>query len=215
MSRVKFAAVYGTVPSPPAATFPTTSGEAPPSFPSSSSFLEHAKTTTQSLIAKQRPWRELLDFSAFSLPLSSDDAMARIRQNVNYFHVNYAMVMLVIVFFSLFWHPTSFFVILLVFVAWLFFYFLRDQPLVLFDQTFDDKVVLGVLSIFTIIALVSTDVGSNVLGALTTGTVVVALHAAFRSTADQFLDLETATQGGLLSAAGNQQQQQQRGYTRI
>lgn len=212
MSSVKFSAGYGSVPSPAAATIPTSSG-ASPSFPSSSSFLERAKTTTQSLIATQRPWRELFDFSAFSLPLSYDDAMARIRQNVNYFRVNYALVMLIIVFLSLFWHPISIIVFLLVFVAWLFFYFFRDQPLVLFNQTFDDKVVLGVLSIFTIIALVSTDVGSNVLGALITGVAVVGLHAAFRITADHFLDEETAAEGGLLSVVGNQPQQ--RGYTRI
>ncbi|KGN60794.1 PRA1 family protein E [Cucumis sativus] len=213
MSSVKFSSGYGAVPSQAAATIPTTSSGAPPSFPSSSSFLERAKTTTQSLIATQRPWRELFDFSAFSLPFSYDDAMARIRQNVNYFRVNYALVMLIIVFLSLFWHPISIIVFLLIFVAWLFFYFFRDQPLVLFNQTFDDKVVLGVLSIFTIIALVSTDVGSNVLGALITGVTVVGLHSAFRITADHFLDEETAAEGGLLSVVGNQQQQ--RGYTRI
>ncbi|GFY81190.1 hypothetical protein Acr_01g0009990 [Actinidia rufa] len=71
------------------------------SVPTTTSFMSRAKAQTQTLISTRRPWRELFDLSAFSLPDSYTEAMSRIRRNLNYFRPNYALVMLIIVFISL------------------------------------------------------------------------------------------------------------------
>ncbi|XP_071730552.1 PRA1 family protein E-like [Rutidosis leptorrhynchoides] len=183
---------YAGIPSTTATTTPTT-------------FLSQARLHTENFVAKRRPWRDFFDYSAISRPISYDDAISRIRQNLNYFRVNYAMVMLLIIFMSLIYHPISMIIFLIVFVAWFFLYFFRDarNPIMIFNRVIDDRVVLIGLSLLTVFALAFTNVGVNVLVSLIIVVTVVALHAAFRSPDDLFLDEHDAVEGGLLSFVGN------------
>ncbi|XP_027367469.1 PRA1 family protein E [Abrus precatorius] len=174
---------YGTVGGTPNPTEPP-----PPNIPSSN------------LIATPRSWREFFDLSALSRPFNYDDAMLRLRRNLSYFRFNYAAVILFILFLSLLWHPLSMILFLILLVAWFYLYFSRDRPVVILNQTFDDRTVFFVLGLVTVVVLVSTHVGVNVLVSLIVGVIVVGLHAAFRVTEDLFLEDESS----LLSVVGSQ-----------
>lgn len=212
MSR-KAQAGYGTIPTTISATTTTTTKS--PQSPTTLTFISRVSTSTQTLIATRRPWHELIKLSSFIRPNNYNDAISRIKFNVNYFRVNYAMIFLAILFLSLLWHPISMIVFIVMFVAWLFLYFGRDGPVVVFNKSLDDRVVLCVLGLVTILALVFTHVGLNVLIALIIGVVIVGVHAAFRGTEDLFLDEESAVEGGLLSVVGSQPLRPTMGYTRI
>ncbi|OMO96290.1 Prenylated rab acceptor PRA1 [Corchorus olitorius] len=163
----------------------------------------------------RRPWAELFSISSFSLPISYADAKARIRVNCSYFCVNYVIIMLAIVFLTLLWHPFSMIVFLVTFIFWWFFYFFNDNPIVVFNKTVDDNVVLGVLSFATVILLVLTHVGVNVLVGLVIGVVVVGIHSALRGTEDLGFVGEEEEENGLLPVVGSQPLRPTFGYNRI
>ncbi|KAK6915413.1 Prenylated rab acceptor PRA1 [Dillenia turbinata] len=214
MSSSKSFTSYNAFPSssqaPPTKITPMASSP-PASTSETTNLISFAKQRVQSAYATRRPWRQLVDLSAFSKPSNYNDALVRIRKNLNYFRANYTLIVLFIVFLSLLWHPVSMIVFLVLFVAWLVLYFSRDEPLSLFNSTVDDRIVLCGLGLITILALVFTSVGLNVLVALIIAAVLIGLHGSFRGTEDLFLDESEAA--GLVSVVSNRQSSQP--YTRV
>ncbi|KMS95455.1 hypothetical protein BVRB_008070 [Beta vulgaris subsp. vulgaris] len=98
--------------------------------------------------------------------------------------MNYAIIALIILFLSLLWHPLSLIVFTLFMSAWLFFYFLRESPLVVFGYEVGDKAVLLLLTVFTVVFLLLTDVTVNIVVALFVAVAVIVAHAAVRRTDD-------------------------------
>ncbi|KAL3829976.1 hypothetical protein ACJIZ3_018778 [Penstemon smallii] len=127
-------------------------------------------------IGTRRPWKEMI---SFSFPENYKIALQRIKSNASYFHVNYAIIVLFMIFLSLLWHPASMIVFLITMAAWLFLYFLRDDPIVIFGYRVDERVILVVLSIFTVVLLLLRH-GVVFMVGMGVGLAVVAAHGAFR-----------------------------------
>ncbi|KAF8406904.1 hypothetical protein HHK36_006025 [Tetracentron sinense] len=183
---------YGTIPT------------APP-VPSKLEFVSRAKDRIRSGLGTRRPWKEMINFHAIGFPSGFRDAVSRIRTNLGYFRMNYTIIVLFILFLSLLWHPISMIVFVIMMAVWLFLYFLRDVPLEIFHRTIDDRVVLIVLSIVTIVALFLTRATLNIIVALLVGLAVVLIHAVLRKTEDLFVDEETAGSGAFLAGGSGAQ----------
>ncbi|KAK7271959.1 hypothetical protein RJT34_28262 [Clitoria ternatea] len=171
---------YGTIPT---SSSPSTNLE----------FITRAKQRIKEGLGTRRPWKIMFNRHSFNLPSGAGDAIARIRTNIAFFQMNYAMVALLVLFLSLLWHPISLIVFVALMAAWLFLYFLRDEPLLIFGRLISDRVVLIVMAMLTVGLLLLTGATRNILVAVLIGVVLVVLHAAFRRTDDLFFDEEEAT----------------------
>ncbi|KAM0985372.1 hypothetical protein ACFX2I_012567 [Malus domestica] len=165
----------------------------------SAGLVSQFKEATQTARATLRPWGELLEPTALSLPSGLSDATTRLAQNLTHFRSNYALIALIVLFLSLLYHPFSIIVFLIVFAAWLVLYFSRDQPLEVFGFVVPDRVVMVVLAVVTVVALVLTHVWVNVVVSGVIGVVLIGLHAVFRGTEDLVMDDQESPYGALLS----------------
>ncbi|XP_060205869.1 PRA1 family protein F3-like [Lycium barbarum] len=176
---------YGTIP---------TSSSGPPNV----EYISRAKQVIREGLGTRRPWKEMFNLHSIKLPSSIRDAFSRIKTNFSYFQMNYALIVLGIVFLSLLWHPISLIVFIVLMAVWLFLYFLRDEPLMIFNRLISDRVVLIVLAVVTLGLLLLTHATSNILISLAVGIFVVLIHSALRKTDDLFMDEESA---GFLSSS--------------
>ncbi|KAK3010777.1 hypothetical protein RJ639_011997 [Escallonia herrerae] len=113
-------------------------------------------------------------------PPSLTEASLHLRLNLHHFRLNYTLLLLVAVLLSLLGHPLSLFVAFLTDLLWLYLYLFRDDELVVFNYTLDDRFVFVGLIVVTLFALILTGVWVNVLLALLIGGAVIGLHAALR-----------------------------------
>ncbi|KAK6151934.1 hypothetical protein DH2020_014569 [Rehmannia glutinosa] len=170
---------YGTIPT-----------STPPPDPP---ILTHARQRIRSGIGTRRPWKEMA--ISFSIPESLNAAIHRVQTNFSYFHVNYAIIVLFTLFVSLLWHPVSLIMFIVIMAAWIFLYFLRDDPIIVFGYGVEERVILVVLSVFTVALLLLTHAMVFMAG-LAVGVVVVVAHGVFRRTNDLVFDEEEGGGGG-------------------
>ncbi|XP_010476929.1 PREDICTED: PRA1 family protein F1 isoform X3 [Camelina sativa] len=137
-------------------------------------------------LATRRPWKQMLDLRSFNFPRKLATVISRVRANTVYFQTNYTIVFLFSVFLSLIWNPFSLLILLALLGAWLFLYFLRDEPLAVFDREIDHRIVLIGMSVLTLSILFLTDAKLNIAIAIVAGTVSVLSHAAVRKTEDLY-----------------------------
>ncbi|OWM77030.1 hypothetical protein CDL15_Pgr010118 [Punica granatum] len=186
-------ASYGTIPASAGA------GESP-----KLEYISRPKERFKSGLANRRLWREMFNIQSMRLPSSFSYSLSRARTNIVYFRANYAIIVLLVLFLGLLWHPISLIVFIIIMAAWIFLYFLRDEPLEVFSRTVDDRLVLIVMAVLTVVFLLLTHATINILVALLIGAAVVVAHATLRKTDDLLVDNETGgTRGFMTGVAGS------------
>ncbi|XP_051127854.1 PRA1 family protein D-like [Andrographis paniculata] len=150
---------------------------------------------------KVRPWGQFLEISALSIPVSLSEASFRITQNLRYFLPNYALLTLGIFLVSLIVRPLALIFFLFLFAAWIYLVFLRDEPLSVFDCFVDQKIVMGILAVITLLALFWTKLWLRLFVCLIVGALVVLIHGALRAPEDS---MEDSPYGSLLNVVEGQ-----------
>ncbi|GKA41575.1 PRA1 family protein F3-like protein [Tanacetum coccineum] len=178
-------------------TIPTSST----SLPTNIEYLSRAKQRIKSGLGHRRPWKQM--FSSLNAPHGASDALSRIKSNLAYFRMNYAIIILVILFLSLLFHPVSLIVFVVMMCAWLFLYFLRDEPLTILGRTIDDRTVLVLLSVVTVGLLLFTGATWNIVSSVLIGFAVVLVHAVLRSTDDLLEDVEDGSGGYFVASSSS------------
>ncbi|KAF7064793.1 hypothetical protein CFC21_071040 [Triticum aestivum] len=180
----------------PAATTATTTIVLPVPDTSSAAdqraYLSRLLDSAKRSLSGARPWAELLDRAALSRPESLADATARVRRNLAYFRVNYALLVAFSLAASLLAHPFALAALLALLAAWCALYLLRAAdapPLEAFGKTFSERETLGGLLAASAFVVFVTSVGSIVFSALAAGAALACAHGAFRVPEEQlFLD---------------------------
>ncbi|XP_054785876.1 PRA1 family protein F2-like [Prosopis cineraria] len=165
---------YGTIPS-------SSSSE-----PSKRALVSRAKERIQKGLGTRRPWNEMFQFSDFRFPSSVFQSFQRINANSDLFRANYVIIILIILFLSLLWHPISLITLILMMAAWLFLYFLRDDPLMLFGYEIDERFVASSLLFVTIGMLFLTNVTNNVIVGFSVGLGFALVHAVMKDIKEGF-----------------------------
>ncbi|GKV49791.1 hypothetical protein SLEP1_g56521 [Rubroshorea leprosula] len=117
------------------------------------------------------------------------DSFCRLpAQNLTHFRINYILLLFLVLFFSLIYHPSSLIIFFVIFIAWVFLYLAREEALLLCSYIITDRVVVAALFAVTVFRLVLTGVWVNVLVASVIRVGLVVLHTALRSIDDLVMD---------------------------
>ncbi|KAJ1421085.1 Prenylated rab acceptor PRA1 [Sesbania bispinosa] len=165
----------------------TTYGTIPEEAEVSSNLLvSQAKDRIQAGLGTTRPWKEMIQPSQFKIPPSIFGSIQRVNTNAKHFRANYVIIILVVLFLSLLGHPFSLIMLIVMMIAWLNLYFLRDTPLVIMRYEIDERLVVISLLLITVGMLVLTNVTYNVIVGMCVALVVVLIHGVMRETEDLF-----------------------------
>ncbi|XP_021761846.1 PRA1 family protein F3-like [Chenopodium quinoa] len=132
--------------------------------------------------ATTQPWPSFFDIHSLSIPVSLSDATTRLNSNLAHFKLNYLNIFLIILFLTLALRPLSLLLVFLSAVAWYYFFFSssRTSPLEILGFVVDDRIIVAVLSVITIIAFVVAHAWMNLLLSIVISAVLVCLHGVLR-----------------------------------
>lgn len=157
--------------------------------------LSPAKQHIQTAFGTKRLWNEMFNLNSINIPHGFYDAISRIKTNFKYFRMNYTLIMFIVLFLSLLWHPIS--LLALTIASWLFCNFiLRDESLRIRNRTMDNRVCLVILSVVTLVLMVLDEATTNVLFSVSIGVAVAVVHTVVRKTEDLCLDEHDVVEGG-------------------
>ncbi|KAG9143079.1 hypothetical protein Leryth_006335 [Lithospermum erythrorhizon] len=143
-----------------------------------------------------RPWRQFLDTTTISLPLSLSDATSRFPLNLRFYTPNYTLITLLIFLLLLLPHPLLLLLFLLLSLSWTHLYFLRLHPLEILGFDIDDRLIVGVLGGLSLLGLFWGRVWGSLVVALAIGGVVGVVHGVIKAPDD---DIEGSPYGEMLS----------------
>nr|XP_043618738.1 PRA1 family protein G2 [Erigeron canadensis] len=155
------------------------------SFQNLSTFLSH-----------HRPWPEFLStFSSFTCP----NSFTRIQSNLKHFSINYGIITTSCAAVSLLGNPLRLLAFGLVFTLWLVFYFLREDPVVVYGHNVHDHVVTCGLVLVSFFCVLCLGFGWNLVVGIAVGALISVVHAVFRNDEGIYLDENDAVSEGLIS----------------
>ncbi|KAK9048139.1 hypothetical protein SSX86_032898 [Deinandra increscens subsp. villosa] len=164
-------------------------------------FFSRLLASLRNSFSQRRPWSELVDRSTLSRPDTFSETTSRIRKNISYFRVNYAAIIALLTLLSLLSHPFPLFFLASLLAAWIYLYLFRppDQPVFLYDRTFSDREILGILIISTIMIVFLTGLGSLLISSVVFGFGITCVHGAFRVPQEVFAEDQEQIDTGFLS----------------
>uniref|UniRef100_A0A7S0VS06 PRA1 family protein n=1 Tax=Polytomella parva TaxID=51329 RepID=A0A7S0VS06_9CHLO len=164
-----------------------------------SSAYSRIKDYLSTVRAKRKPWHELIDRNAISKPATLGEATTRIRKNVNYFKLNYIIIILNTTVLSFLMHPSSLIVLLLLSASWAYVFLVRQGPLVINGKTLSEREKLLSMSALTFIMIFFvTSIGTVFFSAISLSIALVVVHGALREPDNLFLD-DSDSQGSAFS----------------
>lgn len=161
-------------------------------------FFSRTRDSFGNLLKERKPWSEVFDRSSFAKPGTLSEATGRMRKNVGYFKVNYALFILATTAVCFLATPAALMCLVGLAVMWFVMLVLRPGPITIGGKTFGEREkFFGLLGISLVVAFFLSSIGAVLFYALALGAVCVAAHGAFRVPDDLFLDEPEAATGFL------------------
>eukprot|EP00245_Coleochaete_scutata_P007554 TRINITY_DN23002_c0_g1_i1.p1 TRINITY_DN23002_c0_g1~~TRINITY_DN23002_c0_g1_i1.p1 ORF type:complete len:204 (-),score=33.57 TRINITY_DN23002_c0_g1_i1:624-1235(-) len=165
-------------------------------------FFSKAVESVKASMSQKKPWSEMVDRSSFSRPESLAEASSRLRKNLGYFRVNYAIILAGFIALFMLWNPAALGWLIALGVLWGYLFMIRVEPLVISGRTISEREkFLGMCAISLMVVFGLTSIGSVLMSGILIGAALICAHASVRVPDDLFLDDQEAS-GGFLSFLG-------------
>ncbi|GBG60557.1 hypothetical protein CBR_g8580 [Chara braunii] len=151
---------------------------------------------------QSRPWSEMVDRTSFSRFDAVSEATSRVRKNISYFKVNYAICVVAFVILSMLWNVSSLVYLFFLGLLWGWLFMVRSEPLTLGGRTLsENELFFGMVVFSLLVVFVFTSVGYVLLTAVSLASLGIVVHAAFRQPDELFSEGQEPS-GGFLSFLG-------------